>query len=58
MLLLTFVWYPASNLSAHYSMSSNEGFNTYYAAAVAAGEKIYGNAPVYITLITRPFLII
>lgn len=47
LLFLSLVWYPASKLSAHYSFGSNEGFNTYFEAAAAAGNKIYGNPPVY-----------
>ena len=47
LLFLSLVWYPASKLSAHYSFGSNEGFNTYFEATAAAGNKIYGNPPVY-----------
>jgi hypothetical protein len=47
LLSLSLLWYPASKLSAHYSFGSNEGFNTYFEAAAAAGNKIYGNPPVY-----------
>src|SRR3954464_8808785 len=46
-LLLSLLWYPASKLSARYSFGSNEGFNTYFQAAAATGDKIYGNPPVY-----------
>ena len=48
LLFLALVWYPASKLSAHYSFSSNEGFNTYFGAAAAAGNQIYGSPPVYL----------
>ena len=46
-LFLSLVWYPVSKISAHYPFFSNEGFNTYFEAAAAAGGKIYGNPPVY-----------
>ena len=38
-LFLALVWYPVSRISAHYPFFSNEGFNTHFAASVAAGEK-------------------
>jgi hypothetical protein len=48
LLFLALVWYPASKLSAHYSFTSNEGFNTYLEAAAAGGNQIYGSPPVYV----------
>jgi hypothetical protein len=47
LLFLSLVWYPLSKISAHYPFFSNEGFNTYFEAAAAAGGKIYGNPPLY-----------
>ena len=47
LLFLGLVWYPASKIPAHYSFGSNEGFNTTFAGAAAAGIKIYGTPPVY-----------
>ena len=40
-LFLSLVWYPVSKIAAHYPFFSNEGFNTYFEAAAAAGGKIY-----------------
>ncbi len=46
-LLLLLLWFPVAHIPAQYTVTANEGFNTYYEHGAASGGKIYGAPPKY-----------
>src|ERR1039457_1239431 len=46
-LLLVLLWFPVARVPARYTITANEGFNTYYEHVAASGGKIYGAPPKY-----------
>jgi hypothetical protein len=47
LLLLVLLWFPIARIPAQYTLTANEGFNTYYEHVAASGGKIYGALPRY-----------
>lgn len=46
-LLLVLLWFPVARIPAQYTVTANEGFNTYYQHVAGSGGKIYGAPPKY-----------
>jgi hypothetical protein len=46
-LLVLLLWFPLARINAQYTVTINEGFNTYYEGAAGSGAKLYGAPPRY-----------
>lgn len=44
-LLLLLLWFPLARISAHYTITMNEGINAYYEHVTGSGGKVYGHPP-------------
>ena len=44
-LLFVLLWFPVARIPAHYTVTINEGINSYYEHVTASGGKVYGHPP-------------